>query len=98
VERRKNLFIADDRRLFFQCQVRIITEWGCPGLLTLAEINFFFFFKLHFYTFEKSVFNEFMLAVAKRLFFAQAATAPGIYFPRLHFYNSRFTLGDMRLV
>jgi hypothetical protein len=78
--------------------MRIIAKRRGFGLLALAEINFFFLIKLHLDASEGHAVNQFMPAVAKRLFFAEAAAAPGINFSGLHFHYGWFALRYFRFI
>lgn len=66
------------RLVGFAAFVRAITKRRSFGLLAHAEPGFFRGVKLHFEAAVRHAFDMFMRTVAKRLFLAEAASAPGI--------------------
>lgn len=74
--------------------MRAVAERGSFGLLALAEPDFLRCIKHHFDASEGHAFHGFMGTVAKRLFAAQSATAPGIHFTRFHLDTGGFGDSD----
>lgn len=70
-----------------------IAKWRCFGLPALAKPYLFHLVKDHFYAFEWRAFDTLVVAVAERVFFGKAATAPGIGLARLDKHRYRIAFG-----
>jgi hypothetical protein len=73
------------KKFLFEAVVRAIAKRRILGLLAIAEPNFAIFFSSKFQAFESSILDGFVLAIAQRLFVAEATSAPSIGFA---FFNS----------
>ena len=65
-------------------------------MLALAEPDLFSFIKHHLDTFKRGAFHFSMIIVAKRSFFSQAATAPGVNFAGFNDDTNRLTVCHFR--